>query len=234
MNRFRPIACRCRVRRAFTLLEMLVVIAVILVLLGLVLGTSTILIRRSEVRQTENALAILEAAIDEFEQSRGRPLTYGVRGDPTGARYDIPELDNIPYAHAILFVLDRLNSHGPSRDMIAKIDGNLLRSIAGTCGTVNQIPCVSGGYPEEEFWWTEAPRIELIDPWDSRVAVIFPGRPWQQGDDPDLRDIDGTVRTIDEQNYLPCVNRRIRVISIGPDRKYDTEDDIMTYSERPQ
>jgi len=221
-------------RRAFTLLEMLVVIAVILVLLGLVLGTSTILIRRSEVRQTENALAILEAAIDEFEQSRGRPLTYGVRGDPTGARYDIPELDNIPYAHAILFVLDRLNSHGPSRDMIAKIDGNLLRSIAGTCGTVNQIPCVSGGYPEEEFWWTEAPRIELIDPWDSRVAVIFPGRPWQQGDDPDLRDIDGTVRTIDEQNYLPCVNRRIRVISIGPDRKYDTEDDIMTYSERPQ
>jgi len=221
--------------RAFTLLEMLVVLAVILVLLGLVLGVSTILVRRSEVRQTENALAILEAAIDEFEQSRGRPLTYGRRGQPIStARYDIPELYNVPYAHAILFVLDRLNSHGPSREMIAKIDDSLLRSVSGGCGTVNRIPCVSGGYPEEEFWWTEAPRIELIDPWDSRVAVIFPGRPWQQGDDPDLRDIDGTIRTNDEENYLPCVNRRIRVISTGPDRQYDTEDDIMTYSERPQ
>jgi len=234
MNRFRQIACRRRLRRAFTLLEMLVVLAVILVLLGLVLGTSTILIRRSEVRQTENALAILEAAIDEFEQSRGRPLTYGRRGQPVpSARFDIPELYNVPYAHAILFVLDRLNSHGPSRDMIAKIDGNLLRSIEGTCGNVTQIPCVSGGYPPDEFWWSPGPRIELIDPWDSRVAVIFPGRPWREGDS-EIRDIDGTVRTIDEENYLPCVNRRIRVISTGPDRDYGTEDDIMTYSERPQ
>jgi len=111
----------------------------------------------------------------------------------------------------------RQNAEEQYREMIAKIDDSLLRSVSGGCGTVNRIPCVSGGYPQEEFWWTEAPRIELIDPWDSRVAVIFPGRPWREGDS-EIRDIDGTVRTIDEQNYLPCVNRRIRVISIGPDR----------------
>lgn len=236
MNMHHADASRRSGPRGFTLIEMLVVLAVILVLLGIVLGTSTVLIRRSEVRQTENALAVLEAAIAEFEQSRGRPLSYGRRGQPvSSARFDIPELFNVPYAHAILFVLDRLSSHGPSREMIANIDGELLRAIEGTCGNTNQIPCISGGYPPSEFWWTPGPRIELIDPWDTRVAVIFPGRPWQQGvDDPALKDIDGTVRTVDEQSFVPCVNRQIRVVSMGPDRQFGTEDDIMTYAELPQ
>jgi prepilin-type N-terminal cleavage/methylation domain-containing protein len=214
-----------RARRAFTLIELVVVLAVILVLVSLVLAVSSILIKRSEVQQTESAMAILSAAVDEFEQARARPMTYGTRNQPSGARYDIPEL-NLNYAHVILFVLDRLATHGPSRDMIAKIDDQLFRTAS------TQIPSPTGGYPPTEFWWGPLPRMELVDPWDTRIAVIFPGRPWVQGDDPNLKDLDGTIRTGDEQGNTPCVNRKIRFISSGPDRQYGTADDIESYSER--
>lgn len=235
VSRIRPSACplpaivamRGRARSSgFTLIELVVVLAVILVLVGLVLAVSSILIKRSEVQQTESALAILSAAVDEFEQSRARPLTYGTRNSPANARYDIPELTNVNYAHVILFVLDRLATHGPSRDMISKIDGSLFRTAS------TQIPNPTGGYPPTEFWWGPLPRMELVDPWDTRIAVIFPGRPWVPGDDPNLKDLDGTIRTADEQGNTPCVNRKIRFISSGPDRQYGTPDDIESYSER--
>lgn len=235
-SRIRPFACsptsiaarrRRRGASGFTLIELVVVLAVILVLVSLVLAVSSILIKRSEVQQTESALAILSAAVDEFEQSRGRPMTYGTRNQPANARYDIPELTNVNYAHVILFVLDRLATHGASRDMIAKIDGKLFRTAA------TNIPNPTGGYPPTEFWWGPLPRMELVDPWDTRIAVIFPGRPWVEGQDPpNLKDLDGTIRTPDEQSNTPCVNRRIRFISSGPDRQYGTADDIESYSER--
>ncbi len=220
-----PIAPRSH--RAFTIVEILVVLAVILVLISLVLGVSAAILRRSEVQQAENTLRILGAAIDEFEQARGRPMTYGPRNTPANARYDIPEL-NVNYAHVILFVLDRLATHGPSREMLAKLDGDFFRTAS------SNIPVTPGGYPVTEFWWGPIPRMELVDPWDTRLAVIFPGRPWQQGDDPNLKDLDGTIRTNDEQGNVPCVNRRTRIISPGPDRNYGTADDVMNYSEVPQ
>jgi prepilin-type N-terminal cleavage/methylation domain-containing protein len=222
-----------RGRRAFTLIELVVVLAVILVLVSLVLAVSSILLKRSEVQQTESAMAILSAAVDEFEQARARPMTYGTRNQPPGARYDVPELE-LNYAHVILFVLDRLSSHGPSREMISKIDGKLFRLTDR-----NIPPNASGGVPSTELWWTpvvtqgtQPLRMELVDPWDTRIAVIFPGRPWVQGDDPNLKDLDGTIRTNDEQGNTPCVNRKIRFISSGPDRQYGTADDIESYSER--
>ncbi|MBM4106200.1 MAG: prepilin-type N-terminal cleavage/methylation domain-containing protein [Phycisphaerae bacterium] len=215
------------IRRGFTLIELVVVLAVILVLVSLVLGVSAVLIRRSEVRQTEGALEILTAAMDEFDQSRGRPLTFGARNQPAGAKYEIPLLA-LNYPHVILFVLDRLATHGPSREMLSKIDGSLLRN------TTTNVPTTPSGYPANEFWWGPLPRMELVDPWDTRISVIFAGRPWVEGDDPNLKDLDGTIRTGDEVLFGSCVNRRTRLVSSGPDRKLGTDDDVANYVERPQ
>ena len=214
-------------RRGFTLIELVVVLGVILVLVGLVLAVSTVLIRRSEIRQVESMFEILTTAVEEFEQSRGRPLTFGTRNQPeTGARYDIPELLNVNYPYVNLFLLDRLATHGPSREILARLDPDLFRRT-----TVN-IPATPSGFPPQEFWWGPLPRMELVDPWGTRIAMILPGRPWRQGDDPALRDPDGTIRTVDEQGFGSCVNRKIRFISAGPSRDFGRRDDnILSYSE---
>ena len=59
-------------RRAFTLLELVIVLGIILLLMGLVLGVGSIVLRQSEDRQIRSTMAIVDAALVEFEQQAGR------------------------------------------------------------------------------------------------------------------------------------------------------------------
>ncbi len=87
-----------RVRRAFTLLELLIVIGIIVILASLVLAVSSTVIRASEDRATRNTLEVLNAAVEEYERTAERRITYksGVGGGfaadaaaAPGYRYDI-------------------------------------------------------------------------------------------------------------------------------------------------
>ena len=62
--------------RAFTLIEIMVVISIILVLASLVLGVGSALLRRAERSQVESAITIMESAFTEWEGQTGRPMTY--------------------------------------------------------------------------------------------------------------------------------------------------------------
>ena len=64
------------VGRAFTLIEIMVVISIILVLASLVLGVGSALLRRAERSQVESAMTIMESAFTEWEGQTGRPVTY--------------------------------------------------------------------------------------------------------------------------------------------------------------
>ena len=65
-----------RARRAFTLLELVIVLGIILLLMGLVLGVGSIVLRQSEDRQIRATMAILDAAFVEFEQQAGREIIF--------------------------------------------------------------------------------------------------------------------------------------------------------------
>ena len=52
-----------RIPRAFTLIEMMVVIGIVLMLVGLTVGVSAILHRKSETRQVEQMFKILDSAL---------------------------------------------------------------------------------------------------------------------------------------------------------------------------
>ena len=63
-------------RRAFTLLELVIVIGIILVLMGLVLGVGSVVIAQSEERQVRSSMQIIDSALLEFEQQAGRPMIF--------------------------------------------------------------------------------------------------------------------------------------------------------------
>jgi prepilin-type N-terminal cleavage/methylation domain-containing protein len=65
-----------RARRAFTLLELVIVLGIILLLMGLVLGVGSIVLRQSEDRQVRATMSIVEAALLEFKQQAGRPIIF--------------------------------------------------------------------------------------------------------------------------------------------------------------
>ena len=62
-------------RKAFTLIEMLIVMSIIGLLAALTLGISSSVMRNSEIRQTENALKVLSMAMQEWELEMGGPCT---------------------------------------------------------------------------------------------------------------------------------------------------------------
>lgn len=85
---------RARKERAFTLLELVIVLGVILVLLGLVLGVGSIVVGQSEQRQLTASMLIVDAAIAEFETQAGRPLIFegaqaSSRAEHCGYRYQL-------------------------------------------------------------------------------------------------------------------------------------------------
>ena len=82
-------------RHGFTLVEMVVVISIIVMLVGLTVGVAVILSRKSEERETESILKLLDLAMTEWETASERTLTFGINDQPfVGAVYDI---DETPY-----------------------------------------------------------------------------------------------------------------------------------------
>ena len=62
----------------FTLVEMVIVIGVIILLAALTLSVSVAVVEGSEVRQTENTIRLLTAALQEWEAQADRKVSYGV------------------------------------------------------------------------------------------------------------------------------------------------------------
>ena len=242
-------------RRAFTLLELVIVLGIILLLMGLVLGVGSIVLRQSEDRQIRSTMAIVDAALVEFEQQAGREMVYeGADEEYCGfsncryvdAYYDIPVE---PYGDNRFngdiedgaFGWERNNncnpwnsSSDPRRKRMAATLSVLGQSPA--CGEiiakadpslVHAADCVIGSAAGEPLVTTFNMK-EFIDPWDREVFIIFPGRRWYECDQGTFeRDTDGTILTQDEIEFGICRNRRPLLVSSGPDGRFgDLDNDI--------
>jgi len=215
-------------RRAFTLLELLVTIGIIALLAGIVLAVSTSVIRNAERKQVEMMFQALDQAVAEFERARDQKISFKRPEDPDG-NYDIVEL-NLTAPYLIVCLLNGMDttgtgnnfrplllSHASSSEILKRIDPDFLRRDTNTA-----VP--STGHVRNT---ATAPRSELVDPWSNRIAVVFPGRTKKPGE---LGDVDGTVRTSDENGLGVCRDRRICFVSAGPDGRFNTrEDNIYSY-----
>lgn len=208
---------RFQLRRAFTLVEILVVLGIILLLLTLVVSVSSALVKRAERSQVDSAFTVVESAIAEWEAQYGRPLTFGTMNQPAGYVYDIMELSPANGRYINVFLTTLLAQNEKCRAILATVPGDLLREDKTTSPGTNLTISPGNIYAP-----SVKPRSELVDTWGNRIAMVCPGRTWKVGD-AGLPDGDGTIRTADENALGVCENRRILMISSGPDGLLGTE-----------
>jgi type II secretory pathway pseudopilin PulG len=220
-----------RRRGGFSLIELVVVVGVIITLISLVLAVSTLLIQANEARQLEAAFANLNTAVQEYEQTIGRPLTYQDRSEQgTLGAYDIPYNVNFGIAglegyYGVGGAGEACNcgsgsdSHGweksivrlfqlmarteSAEDVIAKLDPSLFVPVKLANGL---------SLPNNQNLTT------LVDPWGAAIAVVMPGRNWRDSDSGNLEvDSDGSIRTSMETKLGVCRNGQPLFVSSGPD-----------------
>ena len=232
--------------RAFTLIEIMVVISIIVVLASLVLGVGSALLRRAERSQAESAMTIMESAFSEWEAQTGRAVSYVATGDPIYNTvtnviwFDVRDSDagntaatngtsHMPNgAGGVALTIARARGAGVycvnlfsqtdfARPIIAGIAPSLLRMEPATI----KWPAMIDGY--RPSYRTTGPRSELIDPWGGRIAFVFPGRQFRWGVDPNRPDDDGSVQTDVEKKLGVCANGRVCLVSAGPDGLFGPE-----------
>jgi prepilin-type N-terminal cleavage/methylation domain-containing protein len=200
--------------RGFTLVEMVIVIGVIVLLAALTLSVSVAVVQGSEVRQTENTIRLLTAALQEWEAQADRKITYGIYDQPygQGEQYEIHQpvysgdldqfLDESHVATRWLFsIISRPSS---VKQILAQVDPEFVVQDTVTDNIGNEF---------DTFVFSDA--------WGKPIIAVFPGRTWADGFDPVLdRDQDGTLRTPIEKVCGVTTNRQICFVSGGPDGSY--------------
>lgn len=206
--------------RGFTLIELVVVIAIILLLLGLTLSAGLAIRKQSEVRETENILRLLDTAMQEWQRIAESPLSWGKDNLPPGTTYDLQgKVAALPLTPEILVItelLNVINRPDPVKNIIAQIDSDFIHRY------------VARQYPSwipspDETAMNEFDRgIVVLDAWGWPIYATHPGRvanPAAFQDDVDYPfvDKDGTVRTYNEGKYGTAINRTVVFVSAGPD-----------------
>ncbi len=223
-------AMRERARRAFTLIELIIVIGVIVLLVAITLTVGTIVIENSERRNAEATLTLLGTAVDAWETTRERPFTFGeqsgyqVNGAAANVFFTIDadayrlsdfndSLEEL--APELTTEMLRVLSEAPeAKELLVRINPKRLRALG----------------ENEPDYDPDQPKQRLLDPWDGPILVVFPGREFNPinnatGDFEgfineaanNLRNLDGTIQTDVEAVIGAARERRICFVSPGPD-----------------
>jgi len=72
-----------RLRAGFTMIELMVAIVIIAILAAITLSIGSAVLESADRRKTQDILSLLDAAMTEYEQHVGRPMSYG-QGDGEG------------------------------------------------------------------------------------------------------------------------------------------------------
>lgn len=238
-------------RGGFTLIELVVVIGIMLLLLGLTLSVGVAVRTQSETRETENTLRLLDTAMQEWERSADRQLSWGQDGTPNGSVYDmrgaVAQPPLTPEILVITELLQTISRPSAVKQIVAQIDPDFIHTYrAGEYPVWIQPP------DESEMDLRFDGEITVLDAWGWPIYATHPGRVsdpavFMEDGNPiyDEPDVDGTVRTYNEGIYGVARNRQVCFVSAGPDGDFGdmrdvdsplfdrTKDNLYSYPVKP-
>ena len=229
-----------KARRAFTIVEIVVVISLILFLLGLTLSVSTVVIERSEIRQTEITIRLLDTALQEWEALADRQITWGRDTFPSsGSTYDLQGnwltgrsliTDDVFIISELLDVIGRSSQ---VKDIIARIDADFVHTYEPGSPYPPWIDPAQENAVDSK-WGVQhgplklPPSLAILDAWDAPIYPIHPGPLWEDmGISSMIRDEDSTARITNETKYGIARNRRICFLSAGPDGHFGLDEEFL-------
>ena len=233
-----------RDRSGFSLLELMIVVAIIIILVSLTLAVITPVLLKNEERVTRNVLSQLDAAVQEWETSVQRRVTTpntAAEGTAAGTVWDVaydPALPSAPAApftgtYALQYrrtvrLLDLMSQEPKAREILSKIPGANFTNIKRATAAANG----------DQFMDAKG----VVDAWGTPIVAVFPGRDWKPSDPANIiKDFDGTIRSTTENGTTPattgwgvCQNRVVLFVSAGPDQLFlnaNAADNLYSYGQ---
>lgn len=196
--------------RAFTLVELVIVIGLILLLVAITVTVSVGIMRQSEVRETQNVITVLDNAIQEWMLQDHGGVTYGRGrnhgfdfGEPCGTEtqshiYRLPQLSSAgttwtpASAYEVAqqetdFFIATLLRRPVFEDMIASIDSRYIKRLEVIDPPEDQHEVLDHfelGYLD----FTPQYIYRFLDAWERPILAIHPGRAFDRDCNADVDD----------------------------------------------
>jgi prepilin-type N-terminal cleavage/methylation domain-containing protein len=203
----------------FTLIEMMIVIAIIGLLAALTLGISSSVMKNAKIHKTEDALKLLTMALQEWELERGRSVTFEGYIPVVNGNYDIWQAGG--YIGAPSFAEQGITDVV----MLDAMETRLESLVALLLQSESATDIISKITPDL-FIEDEHGKL-VVDSWGTPIGVVFPGRNFYDADQDESQLVfaqdecgDLTVRDQAEDALGSCINERPYFVSAGPDRKW--------------